>query len=467
MESQILHEGNIPPDGLERPGPRPRNDFITANNRPDGLKLYRFCDILSYSSGTNIPSFPSLRLRNDVKVALMKILVTIPLLCLLILAPHPATARTWLVSTDGSGDAPTIQAAMDSALAGDVVMLECGIYYEHDISLKHNVLLTSLTGEPDCAIIDAGKAGRVLSCVALARISGITLKNGMAPCSDDGYGNLECYGGGVFLPRGRLEAVNCAFLDNYTSMGPSQATGKGGGIYCFASTVTLTDCTFHGNKSQWGGGIYCESSWVTLTGCRFYDNFAEFGGGGLSCREVRFGVTMTGCVFARNITPKEGGGVYAWSQSSASYGSAIDNCTFNKNEAAERGAGVCWVSAGSTLGVSRTIIAFSTQGNAFTFARNNILEPDVTVSCCDFYGNAGGDWVDGIEGQADVNGNFSLDPRFCSEETDDLGLKQCSPCAPGNHPDGTDCGQVGALPVACPGTAVQETTWGRIKSMFR
>jgi hypothetical protein len=356
---------------------------------------------------------------------------------------------------------------MDSAQAGDAVVLECGTYYEHDIGLKSNVLLTSITGEPNCAVIDAGNAGRVISCGAVARISGITLKNGMAPCRDDGYGNLECYGGGVFQPRGGLEIVNCVLLDNYTTMGPSQATGRGGGIYCFASTVTVTDCTFHGNKSQWGGGIYCESSWVTLTGCRFYDNFGEFGGGGLSCRDVYYGVTLTGCVFARNVTRNEGGGVYAWSQRSGPYASVIDNCTFNKNEAAERGAGVCWVSAGSTLDVRKTIIAFSTQGNAFTFSRNNILEPDVTVFCCDFYGNAGGDWVDGIEGQADVNGNFSLDPRFCAEETDDLGLMQCSPCAPGNHPDGADCGQIGALPVACAGTAVQETTWGRIKAMFR
>ncbi|MEJ2314265.1 MAG: hypothetical protein P8Y85_05720 [Nitrospirota bacterium] len=37
---------------------------------------------------------------------------------------RPARARTWYVKADGTGDAPTIQAAIDSAVSGDIVLVE-------------------------------------------------------------------------------------------------------------------------------------------------------------------------------------------------------------------------------------------------------------------------------------------------------------------------------------------------------
>jgi hypothetical protein len=39
-----------------------------------------------------------------------------------------ANARTWRVNTAGTGDAPTLHAAMDSALSGDIVLVEAGQY---------------------------------------------------------------------------------------------------------------------------------------------------------------------------------------------------------------------------------------------------------------------------------------------------------------------------------------------------
>jgi hypothetical protein len=39
-----------------------------------------------------------------------------------------ASARTWRVNTAGTGDAPTLHAAMDSALSGDIVLVEAGHY---------------------------------------------------------------------------------------------------------------------------------------------------------------------------------------------------------------------------------------------------------------------------------------------------------------------------------------------------
>jgi hypothetical protein len=87
-----------------------------------------------------------------------------------------------------------------------------------------------------------------------------------------------------------------------------------------------------------------------------------------------------------------------------------------------------------------------------------------TLVCCDLYGNAGGDWVGGIAGQAGQNGNLSRDPLFCGFEGDDFTLHSDSPCAPDSTPD---CGLIGAWPVNCSSTPVEQTTWGALKSMFR
>jgi len=66
-----------------------------------------------------------------------------------LLAPR-ANARTWYVNVYGTGDAPTIQAAMDSAVAGDTVLVGPGEYeitYESGhISVKGGVRLRSENG---------------------------------------------------------------------------------------------------------------------------------------------------------------------------------------------------------------------------------------------------------------------------------------------------------------------------------
>jgi hypothetical protein len=61
-------------------------------------------------------------------------------------APH---ARTWYVAADGSGDAPTIAAAIDSTVGGDAILVGPGTHFVADIS-GSGVLLkvgTSLISE--------------------------------------------------------------------------------------------------------------------------------------------------------------------------------------------------------------------------------------------------------------------------------------------------------------------------------
>jgi len=62
-------------------------------------------------------------------------------------------------------------------------------------------------------------------------------------------------------------------------------------------------------------------------------------------------------------------------------------------------------------------------------------------------------------------GNFSADPLFCG--VGNYNLRADSPCAPGNHPDGFDCGLIGPLPVGCGTVRVRMMTWGAVKALYK
>ena len=111
---------------------------------------------------------------------------------------------------------------------------------------------------------------------------------------------------------------------------------------------------------------------------------------------------------------------------------SIDGCTFYGNESPTGTLGIGTPDASMTL--ERTIVAFSTQGAAAMGL------PNFTLTCCDVFGNAGGDYVGCIASEAGTSGNFSLDPRFHDEAAGDLRLHCSSPCL-----SAPSCGLVGAL----------------------
>jgi len=110
-----------------------------------------------------------------------------------------------------------------------------------------------------------------------------------------------------------------------------------------------------------------------------------------------------------------------------------------------------------------TIVAFNTEGGGVYCDGSTAI-----LSCSDVFGNGDGDWTECIGDQYGVNGNFSADPLFCGPDIGDYTLRSDSPCLPGNHPDGYACGLIGAFGEGCSGpTAVEQASWGDIKSMFR
>jgi len=356
-----------------------------------------------------------------------------------------STAAT-AVTIHVPADQPTIQAGIDATSYGDTVLVACGTYYEHDIIMKSGVCLISETGEADCVTIDAEGLSRVMYCEDVdetTTIEGFLLSNGFM--GDAG-------GGGVFCSSSSPTFRSCTFADNFA--GDSWSPVGGGGMRCEGSSPVLVSCEFSNNRAVGaGGGLNCvaESS-PTLTDCLFSGNFAEEYrdgggmGGGVYCSDSS--PTLTGCTFTGNEAaddgysyPGTGGGMYCDGSTPL-----LTNCTFSRNAARDvwevDGHGGGMYCSGSSLTLINTIIAFSTDGEAVYCDDTS----DMTLTCCNIFGNDGGDWVGCVADQCGQDGNILGDPRFCDAAQGDFTIAENSPCAPENNPE---CGLIGALSVGC------------------
>jgi predicted outer membrane repeat protein len=344
--------------------------------------------------------------------------------CVGILASVPvASARTWYITPDGLGDAATIKAGVDSATAGDTVLVACGTYYERDIDMKSGVVLLSESGEADCVTIDAERLNTVFTCAdcdSPTIIKGFTIARGTPY-----MGNPGMAGGMAIGYSSGLVIENCNFVSNWTHYG--------GGVYCVSSSPTFINCLFRDNYGITEGGcLYCDNAYPRLEGCVFLNNRAGWGGG-MFCTGGAAPV-FVGCTFHGNVAYEDGGGIYS-----------------NMDAAPV---------------LERSVIANSLGGGAIV-CEVEFFGP--TLTCCNLYGNVGGDWVGYISDQLGLNGNFSADPRFCDVLSGDFRVEDCSPCLPGNHPDGYDCGGlIGAFGSGCAcGAAAEPSTWGTIKAIYK
>jgi hypothetical protein len=199
--------------------------------------------------------------------------------------------------------------------------------------------------------------------------------------------------------------------------------------------TALEGLTIRNGYSDIGAAAYVSDASPSFSNVVFADNYADFGGA-LRCRGECYSV-FDQVVFSGNGA-RIGGGVYCLGGAEPTF----SHCTFYGNYATNYGAGLrCYDFADPVL--ENTIIAFSTQGSAISC--NHASDP--VLSCCDIYGNAGGDWVGEIADQLGINGNFSEDPLFCDAENGDLTIDAASPCAANYSPE--DCGLVGARDIGC------------------
>ncbi len=340
------------------------------------------------------------------------------------------------------GDQPTIQAGIDAAADGDLIIVAPGVYAgPGNTNLLLNdksVLLVSGAG-PNATTIDCGGISRAIlvesSLTDDALIEGFTIRNGS-----------EYQGGAIRLQFASPTIRRCVFSDNVAE--------GGGAIYGHSSSPTIEECLFDHNSGNGGALALVVDSSPEILGCLFLENSG--GAGGAVYNGARSSPTLEACIFEGN-SATSGGAVYSQSSSDPQ----LINCTLHANGAID--ATIRTRTYGGSPGavtLQNTIIAFGTQGTAVHCDPTSAA----TLTCCDVYGNAAGDWVDCIADQYGINGNISGDPLFCDAGAGDLTLNSASPCAPANS---GSCELIGALNVGCGPVAVEPTTWGAIKASYR
>lgn len=311
-------------------------------------------------------------------------------------------------------------------------------------------------------------------------------------------------GGGVACVRSSAEFRACSFVDNV-------ADRHSGALHAYASPLLIEDCEFVGNIADGqGGGVFCDGSAAIIRNCVFRENSGGVGAG-MSCIHLP-APHVTNCTFTDNLAPGgHGGGVNCMydtdalfedcrmERNGASIGGGIslrydvrprfERCLIVGNSSGTRGGAIycndgadatfsnCTIAlnasgiGGSALSVQESTPVFERCILAFQTAGSVIQCWDFTVpimQCCNLFGNAGGDWeATCVAPQEGVDGNFSADPLFCDAEGRDFTLDGGSPCLPGQHPEGADCGLIGALDRGCGATASSTTSWGSVKALYR
>ena len=255
-------------------------------------------------------------------------------------------------------------------------------------------------------------------------------------------------GGGVFMwNEATATFTRCTFSDN--------VAGIGGGLMTVDCSATLTDCEFAGNSStDRGGAAALQNSTLTAEGCDLIENSSAAFAGGLQA-DSGATVELAGCLFERNHSTYQGGAIRVHNSSQLT----MTGCTLVENGSLTGGGLAVDDSAPITIG--NTIIAFGAEGPAVMCM--GALPPQ--MSCCDIFGNAGGDWAGCVAGLLGIDGNIEQDPLFCGPlSPDPYTLHSNSPCAAEAEPS---CGPIGARDVDCGSTPVEDTTWGAVKAQYR
>jgi len=329
------------------------------------------------------------------------------------------------------GDYSYIQAGIDAAVDGDIVLVAPGTYQENIDFLGKSITLKSSDG-PALTVIDGGNPtdDDYKSVVLFNKgedadsvLEGFTLKNGLGTlyeygnvyygggifCKDSspkitgniiqgnnagqGGGGICCFysnailinnkiignvagnvGGGILSSHSSL-TIHDSIIENNTLEEPGS---RGGGIYSYDSTSSITDCSIRSNLSlgEGGGSYFCEYDTSILSKCVISFNITEFGGG-ISC--WRSSPVITYNSILENVAEVKGGGIHCNNNSnpvikfndliknqSGDGGGILCNASspevrsnlFSGNSALRGGAITCWNSSPptSTPEISKNII---------------------------------------------------------------------------------------------------------------
>jgi predicted outer membrane repeat protein len=361
----------------------------------------------------------------------------------------------------------TIQAAIDSADDGDMILVADGTYtgagnkeLTWDGTEKH-ITIKSANGPENC-IIDLEDSGRAFTFVsglgdnsiwitAADVIDGFTIRNGN---TNDYAGAIYCYygyendvsptirncvfenntsnyGGAICIDGGSSLITNCVFDSNSANYGGAIYLGSAGGD----TEPLIQQCTFTGNSADlaWngqGGAIYLTNI-STNEDCRINNNTFD-GNSAPNGGAIYFSTSspeVSGNLFVNNTGSTNGSALYIGNYE----GPTISNCTIANNTGPE--AVYCYGFNGTVEPVFINTIIWDSD-SSFGFQDTSQANP--IISYCNLESGFPTTGTDG-------GGNISIDPLFCSPDSGDYTLAENSSCVAA----GTNGSNVGAFGVGC------------------
>jgi hypothetical protein len=397
-------------------------------------------------------------------------------------AATPAAARIWRLNPDGSGDAPTIQAAVDQASDGDTLDLAPG-FYSQKTSIVNKTLLVRGAGI-DVTTLSAPSPGHVVALrggANFTELRDLTITGGNANNLGDPLGGI--YGGGVLGEEAHFALVRCRLANNscgslggglYATSLPFDGVPDAPGRRAFGAlerrargpappgglpardAILVEACVFENNFAGSEGGGFCfELAWFQVVNCTVRGNFAGIAGGGALLNAIG---EVTGSLVVANEGLLDAGGLKLDGSLTGGGVLRVARCSFAGNTTSRYGSALELLN-GTSLIVERNVFGAQAGTASSVVHCGNTVEVDFA---CNLFTPAAGEPYDAC---APAGSNLVADPLFCNAPAGDYRVCEASPALTG------DCGPRGAFGVGCAGTgcsvATIPTTWSRLKAFRR
>ena len=255
---------------------------------------------------------------------------------------------------------PTIQAGINAAPEGSVVLVAPGTYMEN-ITFQGKAITVRSDGGAEETIIDGRQNGSVVRFewaeTDESVLDGFTITNGKNAQRGGGiycdemtapviqnciitrnqtYGMSD--GAGIYCHLSSPTILNCLIKENWTD---SRYDGSGAGIYSGGGLgPTIKNSTIIGNIGSHdgdGGGIYCQDSSLAIEDSAILENIAGDHGGGIKLADCYDPpVRIIRCTISGNYSSEYGGGMHFY----RSPGVTVEDCVITDNFSEEWGGGI-------------------------------------------------------------------------------------------------------------------------------
>jgi hypothetical protein len=340
-------------------------------------------------------------------------------------------------------DQPTIQAGINAANDGDIVLVSPGTYTEN-INFNGKAIKVKSAKGPKVTVIDGGKLASVVTFASSETRSsvlhGFTVQNGVASLEGGGVsissspsvtGNIiqnngGCNGGGGIGIAFASPLVQGNTIVNNSQMGCSGGIGGGGISVRGAGSAEII-----GNliaKNIWpgnGGGIALFAAGTpTIMNNIFMDNSSSNGqGGGIWIVNDSDAMIVQNLFFEN--TASQGGGIY-FLVPSGSVGPTLVNNTIVGGSGANQGSAVFAGGFDNQVQFFNNLLIGLSGQNAVDCDGTYSQQPP-TFTNNDAYSPQGTGLQGTCASQSNQNGNISANPKFVNPSKQNYQLRAGSP----------------------------------------